>query len=85
MQRVEVSKHALKRAKERGIPEEWAMEIIHKPEETVGIKFGRTASYKRFGDDYAVVIYEERIDKIVGVTILKVDTERLGRYGFGGI
>ena len=76
------SKHAMKRAGERGISEEWAAEAIYNAEETINVKFGRKASYKKFGDDYVVVIYEESVDKVAVVTILKVSKERLERYGF---
>lgn len=85
MKKIVVSKHALKRARERGIPEKWISEVIRDPEETINVKFGRTASYKRFSTEYVVLIYEERADKIVVVTILKVDRERLKRYGFSGV
>ncbi|NOZ76263.1 MAG: DUF4258 domain-containing protein [Euryarchaeota archaeon] len=84
MEKIETSKHALKRAKERGIPEEWAGEVIRNPEGTSSVKFGRIASCKRFGDDYVVVIYEG-IDRIVVVTTVKIDKERLERYGFSGV
>ncbi len=83
MKEVEFSEHALKRTEERGIRRDLAAEVIRNPDRTIGVKFGRIASYKKFDGDYVVVIYEEGVDKIVVVTILKVDKERLERYGFG--
>jgi hypothetical protein len=85
MKKLVFSKHGQRRAKERGISEDWAAETINRAEGTINVKFGRKASYKRFGDDYVVVIYEESVDKITVVTIMKVNKERLERYGFGGI
>lgn len=85
MKKLVFSKHATKRAKERGIHEEWAAEAIHNAEETVNVKFGREASYKKFGGDYVVVIYENSVDKITVVTVSNVNEERLGKYGFSGI
>jgi hypothetical protein len=85
MWRIVFSAHGSKRARERGVPEEWAGEVIDNAEETAAVKFGRKASYKDMGESPVVVIYEEGIDKILVVTILKVETERLKRYGFGGI
>jgi len=85
MKKPVFSKHATRRAGERGISEEWAAEAIYSAEETVNVKFGRKASYKKFGDDHVVVIYEESVDKITVVTILKVSKERLERYGFSRI
>lgn len=85
MKKLVFSKHAMRRAGERGIPEGWAAEVIYNAEETINVKFGRKASYKKFGDDYVVVIYEESVDKMAVVTILKVNKERLERYGFSRI
>lgn len=85
MKKPVFSKHAMRRVKERGISEEWAAETIYDAEETINVKFGRRACYKKFGKDYVVVIYEESVDKITVVTILKVNKERLERYGFSRI
>jgi len=85
MKKFIFSKHATKRAKERGIPEDSAAEVIYNSEETINVKSGRKASHKKVGDAHVVVIYEESVDKIVVVTILRVDRERLKRYGFSRI
>ncbi|MEE8401592.1 MAG: DUF4258 domain-containing protein [Candidatus Hydrothermarchaeaceae archaeon] len=68
MKKIVFSKHAIGRAKERGISEEWAAEAIYNAEETVSVKFGRKASYKKFENDYVVVIYEDSVDKMAVVT-----------------
>jgi len=49
MKKIIFSKHALERARERGIPEEWAAEVINHAEETINVKFGRKASFRKFG------------------------------------
>lgn len=85
MKKLVFSKHATRRAGERGISEEWTTEAIYNAEETVNVKFGRKASYKRFENDYVVVIYEESVDKITVVTMMKVNKERLERYGFSRV
>lgn len=85
MKKLVFSEHALKRMRERGIPEEWVGEVINNAEETINARFDRRASFKKFGDIYAIVIYEEKVNNIVVVTILKVDRERLKRYGFSRI
>jgi len=85
MKKIIFSKHAVERARERGIPEEWAAEVINHADETINVKFGRKASFRKFGKSYVVVIYEQGIDKIVVVTMLKVDRERLKRYGFSRV
>ncbi len=83
--RVEISEHAKKRAEERGVSVEVVEKIIKQPEEVVTVKFGRRAAYRKYGDRYVVVIFEERKDEIVVVTTLKVDKERLKRYGFSRV
>ncbi|WP_456330436.1 DUF4258 domain-containing protein [Archaeoglobus sp.] len=83
--RVVISEHAEKRAKERGVSVEVIEEVIKRPEEVITVKFGRKAAYRGYGDKYMVVIFEEGKDEIVVVTTLKVDKERLRRYGFSRV
>ena len=83
--RIRLSSHALKRAKERSIELKQIKEVLKNPTETIDVKFGRKASYRRYDDKFIVVIFEERDDEIVVVTVLKVDEERLKRYGFSRV
>ena len=83
--RVVISEHAEKRAEERGVSVEVIEDIVKRSEEVVTVKFGRKAAYRKYGDRYVVVIFEERKDEIVVVTTLKVDKERLKRYGFSRV
>lgn len=85
LKNVVVSAHASRRAKERGIPEEWIKATINEPQEIIDVKFGRKASFKQFGDYYIVVIYEDHKSEIVVVTAVKVDKKRLKRYGFSRV
>ena len=80
---IEITPHARKRMEERGITIEQVKEVIQNPEETIEVKHGRKASYRRYGDKFVVVIYEE--EDILIITALKVDERRLKRYGFGGV
>ncbi|MBE8540068.1 DUF4258 domain-containing protein [Geoglobus acetivorans] len=82
---IRFSGHALRRAEERGIDPEQVELVIREPAEVIHVKFGRKAAFRKFGEKYVVVIYEERNNEIVVVTTLKVDKERLIRYGFGGV
>ena len=85
LKNIVMSAHASRRAKERGISEEWIKAVINEPQETIDVKFGRKASFKKFGDYYIVVIYEDHKDEIVVVTVVRADKKRLKRYGFSRI
>jgi len=85
LKNIVMSAHASRRAKERGISEEWIKAVINEPQETIDVKFGRKASFKEFGDYYIVVIYEDHKDEIVVVTVVRADKKRLKRYGFSRI
>lgn len=80
-----VSEHALKRIKERGIDIELIEQVMQEPLEVIDVKFGRKAACGKLDDHYLIVIFEERKDEIVIVTVLKVDYMRLNRYGFNRI
>lgn len=80
--KIIISEHAKKRAEERGISLEWIREVLENPEGLANVKFGRKIAYKKIEEKYVVVIFEERKDEILVITTLKVDRERLGRYGF---
>ena len=82
---IRFSKHSLRRAEERGITLEQIELVVQEPSEVIDVKFGRKAAFRQFGEKYVVVIYEERNNEIVVVTTLKVDRERLIRYGFVGV
>jgi predicted site-specific integrase-resolvase len=82
---IRFSEHALKRAEERGIDLSQVGLVIREPLEVIDVKFGRKAAFKQFGEKYLVAIYEEQNDEIVVVTTLKVDKERLRRYGFSRV
>ena len=82
---IRFSKHSLRRAEERGITLEQIELVVQEPSEVIDVKFGRKAAFRQFGEEYVVVIYEERNNEIVVVTTLKVDRERLIRYGFVGV
>ncbi|MDI3497895.1 DUF4258 domain-containing protein [Archaeoglobus sp.] len=83
--KIVISEHAKRRAEERGIDEETIRSVLEEPLDVIKVKFGRKAAYRQFGEKYVVVIFEEQKDEIVVVTTLKVDKERLKRYGFGGV
>ena len=80
-----ISRHAAKRAEEREISLHQIVQTVQEPEGLTEVRYGRKAAFKKFGDMYVVVIYEEQKDEIVVVTTLKVDRERLKRYGFSGV
>lgn len=82
---IKISKHAQERAKERGISIEQIELTVKEAKEVIDVKFGRKAAFKRFGEEYLVVIYEKRNNEIVVVTTLKVDKKRLMRYGFSRV
>ncbi|AGK60904.1 hypothetical protein Asulf_00897 [Archaeoglobus sulfaticallidus PM70-1] len=82
---IRLSNHALHRANDRGIRREDIELTIREAEEIIEVKFGRKAAFRQFGDKFLVVIFEEQKDEIVVVTELKVDKERLKRYGFSRI
>ncbi|MEM2191569.1 MAG: DUF4258 domain-containing protein [Archaeoglobaceae archaeon] len=81
--RIIISEHAKKRAEERGIGLELINNVLESPEGLANVKFGRKIAYKKIEEKYVVVIFEEQKDEIVVVTTLKVDRERLKRYGIG--
>lgn len=83
--KIVISEHARKRAEERGIRLELIENVLKSPEGLAKVKFGRKIAYKKIEDKYIVVVFEERKDEIVVITTLKVDRERLERYGFGRI
>jgi hypothetical protein len=83
--RILISEHAKRRAEERKITVEQVGDVIRQPVEIIEVKFGRKAAYREYGDKYVVVIFEEQKDEIVVVTTLRVDRERLKRYGFSGV
>lgn len=80
-----ISQHATRRAEERGISLHQIEKTVQQPEGITGVRFGRKAAFKKFGDMYVVVVFEEQKGEIVVVTTLKVDKKRLKRYGFSGI
>ena len=82
---IRFSQHALKRAEERGIDLSQVELVIREPLEIIDVKFGRKAAFRQLGEKYLVAVYEEQNDEIVVVTALKVDKERLRRYGFSRV
>ena len=82
---IRFSQHALKRAEERGIDLSQVELVIREPLEIIDVKFGRRAAFRQLGEKYLVAVYEEQNDEIVVVTALKVDKERLRRYGFSRV
>jgi hypothetical protein len=82
---IRFSEHALKRAEERGIDLSQVELVIREPLEVIDVKFGRKAVFRQLEEKYLVAIYEEQNDEIVVVTTLKVDKERLKRYGFSRV
>jgi len=80
--RIIFSKHALRRARERGVDDNEVINTVEQPVEVLDVKYGRKAGFKHFDCDYVVAIYETRNGEIVVVTSVKVDKKRLERYGF---
>jgi hypothetical protein len=70
---------------ERKISLDQVEEVIKYPEETINVKHGRKASYRRYGDKFIIVIFEESDGEINVITVLKVDKRRLKRYGFSRV
>lgn len=50
-------------------------------------RYGRKAAYgaPRLDSKHTVVIFEENDEEFIVVTAMKVDKERLERYGFTGV
>jgi hypothetical protein len=80
-----ITSHALRRMEERKIGKDHVEEVIRNPEETINVKHGRRASYRRYGHKFIVVIFEESEEGIKVITVLRVDERRLKRYGFSRV
>ncbi len=79
---LKISKHALRRARERGIDKTEIVNVIERPDEVVDVKYDRKGNFKHIECNYLVVIYETRNGEIVVVTSIIVNKKRLERYGF---
>jgi len=68
---------------ERGITEDEVKTTLMRPLEIVKGKYGRELFTRHFRPCYYVVVVVERADEdLIVVTALKVDRERVLRYGF---
>ncbi|MEM2759624.1 MAG: DUF2283 domain-containing protein [Nitrososphaerales archaeon] len=72
-----MAKHALGRARERGIAKSEIVHAITEPDDIVDVKYDRKASFKHLECNYLVVIYETRKGEIVVVKSIRVDKKRL--------
>jgi hypothetical protein len=80
------SSHARKRMLERFINESDVESALARPLEVVQTRYGRKAACKRQpGGKYLVVVFEEAGEDFIVVTAVKVDRNRVGRYGFARV
>ncbi len=79
------SDHALNRLEERGITLEQVKSTIEEAKEVINVRHGRKAAFKQFEDKYVVVPLRLREKDEIALNNLKVDKERLKRYGFSRI
>lgn len=85
LREVGLSDHAKRRAKDRDIPTSDIVKVIVDQVETIEVRFGRKASFRHVACFYLVAIYEVQKDKIVVVSVVRVDRRRLRRYGFARV
>jgi mRNA-degrading endonuclease RelE of RelBE toxin-antitoxin system len=67
---------------ERSIAKSDVDETISNPTQAITVRYGRKAAFRRLRRGYLVVIYEEREEDFIVVTAVKVNKERVRRYGF---
>lgn len=80
---VTYSTHAERRMRERSISKPEVEETLARPLEVRETRYERKAACRRIGgDDYLVVIFEDSAEDLIVVTALKVDRERVKKYGF---
>jgi hypothetical protein len=81
------SGHALRRMRERGVTKSEIENAILHPLAVRETRYGRKVACggPDAGMKYTVVISEQSGEDFIVVTSLKVDKERLQRYGFAGI
>jgi uncharacterized DUF497 family protein len=83
---VRLSAHAVKRMAERGISTEEVKLTLDSPTEVMMVRHGRRAACRHFPEcQYVVVIFEAAEEELIVVTAVKVDEERVRRYGFSGV
>jgi hypothetical protein len=77
------SSHAERRMRERNISKTEVEQTLAHPLEIVETRYGRKAACRRVDSGYClVVIFEGMAEELIVVTALKVNTERVRRYGF---
>jgi len=57
---VIISQHAAKRAGERGISLYQIEKTVQQPDGIIEVRYGRKAAFKKFGNLYAVSIFEKQ-------------------------
>lgn len=67
---------------ERVINESDVGMTISNPTQVIPVRYGRRAAFRRLGRGFLVVTYEEREEDFIVVTAVKVNKERVRRYGF---
>lgn len=72
--------------REREITKEEVIETLGAPLETRELRFGRQGAIRHLvGDSFLVVIAERSNEDLIVVTALKVNRDRVRRYGFARI
>ena len=80
---VRFTRHARARMMERGIGEEEVWATVCEPLDVVRGRHGRTLFTRHFVPCYYIVaVVEQANEDLIVITVLRVDRERVLRYGF---
>jgi len=81
---VRYSSHAQRRMHERGVTKAEVEGVLRRPLAVKETRYGRRVACGSPDDrdKYTVVIFEENAEDLIVITALKVDRDRLERYGF---
>ncbi len=83
---VRFSTHVIKRMVERGISADEVRATLGSPIEITMVRYGRRAACRHFPECYyVVVIFEPVEEELIVVTVVRVNEERVRRYGFRGV
>ena len=71
---------------ERGISADEVEVTLDSPVEVTTVRYGRRAACRHFPEcHYVVVIFEPVEEELIVVTAVRVDEERVRRYGFSRV
>jgi len=83
---IRYSTHVIERMREREITDEEISETLTHPLELREMRYGRQGALgSRAADSFLVVIFEKNDEDLIVVTALKVNRNRVKRYGFARI